>query len=195
MSIGKVNVAATNQYTQVTNSQTNKAKSKNSVQKENRDTFVRGKNTEEASAVPSQKRPRLTPNEMKDLAKRYDVENLSTQEMKDLLTELEDKGILDKNEAFKIRCGAVPMPDDIDTNFGKYARVVEDGYDPYGLENLSDADWLGNFGKLTDYLKFMQKSEDSEQMKDTYQTYVNMYTKITDIFQQIANTRNSMEND
>lgn len=173
-------------YTKPTAKQSKEVLDKNN--KQNMDTYVATKPNADSIETEMVKKTEdkalfygLDDKEWQAFAKKYDVENLTREEKKQLLTELKDKGVL--NEKEYQTTNLVFIPCDIEQG-GKITIGEQKTFD------LEDKNWLNKFDNIANYCdSLLDMIEDDSSKKQNIEEIRNIYLKIADIFDKIAEER------
>ncbi|MEY8322221.1 hypothetical protein AAK894_14305 [Lachnospiraceae bacterium 46-61] len=124
--------------------------------------------------------------EWKEFAKKYDVEDLSCEEKKKLLTELKEKGVLNEQEFLTTSFVIIPLKD----SFKEGGKITIGECEKLKLE---EKNWLKNYDTLANYCDSLLDTltEDSSN-RENIQNIQDIYLKIADIFDKIAEERKSL---
>lgn len=124
--------------------------------------------------------------EWKEFAKKYDVEDLSCEEKKKLLTELKEKGVLNEQEFLTTSFVIIPLKD----GFKEGGKITIGECEKLKLE---EKNWLKNYDTLANYCDSLLDTltEDSSN-RENIQNIQDIYLKIADIFDKIAEERKSL---
>lgn len=125
----------------------------------------------------------LSEQEYKELASKYDVENLDEEQRKKLLTELKDKGVLNEQEYRITKFVFIP----VEKCSVNRIEIVE-----HKKWDFDQKNWLEKYDAIAEYcdelldnLQYDSRIQGIESIRDTY-------LKIADIFDKIAEERKIM---
>ena len=127
-----------------------------------------------------------TETDTEKIAKKYDVEDLSCEEKKKLLTELKEKGVLNEQEFLTTSFVIIPLKD----GFKEGGKITIGECEKLKLE---EKNWLKNYDTLANYCDSLLDTltEDSSN-RENIQNIQDIYLKIADIFDKIAEERKSL---
>lgn len=114
------------------------------------------------------------------MAEKYDVENLSPEEKEKLSAELKDKGVLE--EEYRITNFVfIPLESCLLEGGGKITIGEHEAFD------LEDTNWLKKYDDIANYCdSLLDILEDDDSRKESIENICNIYLKIGDIFDKIA---------
>lgn len=127
----------------------------------------------------------LSEKEWKELASKYDVENLENEQRKKLLTELKDKGVINEEEYRTTKFVLIPLEED----------VIEGGSIKIGEHkkwDLEQKNWLKKYDAIAEYCNELLDSLEDSTREQNIQSIRNTYLKIADIFDKIAEERKTV---
>ena len=127
----------------------------------------------------------LSEKEWKELASKYDVENLENEQRKKLLTELKDKGIINEEEYRTTKFVLIPLEED----------VMEGGSIKIGEHKKWDFEqknWLKKYDAIAEYCNELLDSLEDSTRAQNIQSIRDTYLKIADIFDKIAEERKTI---
>lgn len=114
------------------------------------------------------------------------MEDLSCEEKKKLLTELKEKGVLNEQEFLTTSFVIIPLKD----GFKEGGKITIGECEKLKLE---EKNWLKNYDTLANYCDSLLDTltEDSSN-RENIQNIQDIYLKIADIFDKIAEERKSL---
>ncbi len=127
----------------------------------------------------------LSEKEWKELASKYDVENLENDQRKKLLTELKDKGVINEEEYRTTKFVLIPLEED----------VMEGGSIKIGEHkkwDLEQKNWLKKYDAIAEYCNELLDSLEDSTRAQNIQSIRDTYLKIADIFDKIAEERKTI---
>lgn len=135
---------------------------------------------------------RLTPDKANDLAKRYDVKNMTRNEYSNLLQELRDSRVISSKEFSVGFGGAVPytVPDGVKMTMGPVEKTDFDVW-PSGKERVDFTKLLRACARYcTDFTSEQEENSDGKKVGSSLS---DSYNRLSEIFEQIDRAAESLK--